>query len=60
MAYSDFTLREAITKFGLTLTDVPDLLGHVAPVEPSPLLKAMMPVFLPLAEAVSTEKARSE
>jgi hypothetical protein len=60
MAYSDFTLREAVTKFGLAVVDVPDLLGHVAPVEPSALLKAMMPVFLPLAEAVSTEKARSE
>jgi hypothetical protein len=60
MAYSDFTLREAVSRFGLALADVPDLMGHVPPVEPSPLLKALVPVFLPLAVAVDNEKARSE
>ena len=60
MAYSDFTLRGAVDQFGLTLTEVPDLLGDPAEVEPGPLLRALVPVFLPLAEAISTEKARSE
>lgn len=60
MAYSDFTLREALRRFGLTLTDVPDLFGHVPEVEPSPLLKALMPVFLPVAIAIDNKKARSE
>ncbi len=40
MAYSDFTLREVIDRFGLTLTDVPDLFGDAPEVEPGPLLRA--------------------
>jgi hypothetical protein len=60
MAYSDFTLREAIDRFGLTLTDVPDLFGDTPEVEPGPLLRAVLPEFVPLALAINTEKARSE
>lgn len=60
MAYSDFTLREAIDRFGLTLTDVPDLFGDAPEVEPGPLLRALLPEFVPLALAINTEKARSE
>lgn len=60
MAYSDFTLREAIDRFGLTLTDVPDLFGDAPEVEPGPLLRAVLPEFVPLALAINTEKARSE
>lgn len=60
MAYSDFSLREAVERFGLTLVDVPDLFGDVPEVEPSPLLRAMLPEFIPLALAINTEKARSE
>ena len=60
MAYSDFTLREAIDRFGLTLADVPDLFGDTPEVEPGPLLRAVLPEFVPLALAINTEKARSE
>lgn len=60
MAYSDFTLREAIDRFGLTLTDVPDLFGDAPEVEPGSLLRAVLPEFIPLALAINTEKARSE
>lgn len=60
MAYSDFTLREAIDRFGLTLVDVPDLFGDAPEVEPGPLLRAVLPEFIPLALAINTEKARSE
>jgi hypothetical protein len=60
MAYSDFTLREVIDRFGLTLRDVPDLFGDVHEMEPGPLLRAVLPEFVPLALAINTEKARSE
>lgn len=60
MAYSDFTLREAIDRFGLTLDDVPDLFADAPDVEPGPLLRALLPEFVPLALAINTEKARSE
>lgn len=60
MAYSNFTLRDVIQQFGLTLSDIPDLMGHVPPVEPGTLLKTVLPVFLPVAIAVDNEKARSE
>jgi hypothetical protein len=60
MAYSDFSLREVLERFHLTLADVPDLFAAVPEVEPSPLLRALLPEFLPLALAINTEKARSE
>jgi hypothetical protein len=60
MAYSDFTLRDAVDRFGLVLCDTPDLFGDVPEVEPGPLLRALLPEFLPLALAINTEKARSE
>ena len=60
MAYSDFTLRDALERFQLTLTDVPDLFADVPEIEPGPLLRTLLPEFLPLALAINTEKARSE
>jgi len=60
MAYSDFSLREALERFQLTLADVPDLFGAVAEVEPSAFLRTLLQEFLPLALAINTEKARSE
>jgi hypothetical protein len=60
VAYSDFTLREAIDRFGLTLVDEPDLFGDAPEIEPGPLLRAVLPEFVPLALAINTEKARSE
>jgi hypothetical protein len=60
VAYSDFTLRQVVERFQLTLTDVPDLFADVPEVEAGPLLRALLPEFLPLALAINTEKARSE
>ena len=60
MAYSDFTLREVIDRFGLAHADVPDLFADAPEVEPGPLLRAVLPEFVPLALAINTEKARSE
>jgi hypothetical protein len=60
VAYSDFTLREVLERFQLTLADVPDLFAGVIEVEPGSLLRDLLPEFLPLALAINTEKARSE
>jgi hypothetical protein len=60
MAYSDFSLRDVLAKFQLVLSDVPDLFPTVLEVEPSPLLRSLLPEFFPLALAINTEKARSE
>ena len=60
MAYSDFTLRDVVERFRLTLEDVPDLFADAPEVEPGVLLLALLPEFLPLALAINTEKARSE
>jgi hypothetical protein len=60
MAYSDFSLRDAIDRFGLGLSEVPDLFAGVPELEPGPLLRAVLPEFVPLALAINTEKARSE
>ncbi len=60
MAYSDFTLREALERFQLTLVEVPDLFADAPEVEPGSLLRSLLPEFLPLALAINTEKARSE
>jgi hypothetical protein len=60
MAYSDFSLREALERFQLTLADVPDLFGSVPEVEPGTFLRTLLQEFLPLALAINTEKARSE
>jgi hypothetical protein len=61
MAYSEFTLRDVLDRFHLTLVDVPDLFGGVAEVQPSEFVQTLLlQEFLPLALAINTEKARSE
>jgi hypothetical protein len=60
VAYRDFTLREVLERFDLTLIDVPDRFADAPEVEPSPLLHTLPPKFLPLALASNTDKARSE
>ena len=60
MAYSDFTYLEVKRRFALEVTDDEDLFADVVSVEPSAWLKETLEKTLPLALAVSTEKARSE
>ncbi|WP_040892174.1 hypothetical protein [Zavarzinella formosa] len=60
MAYSEFSLRDTLDRFGLALIDTPDLFGDVPERQPSDLLTAILKEFLPLALAINTEKARSE
>ncbi|NES25167.1 MAG: hypothetical protein F6K41_41255 [Symploca sp. SIO3E6] len=61
MAYSDFkTLLKVTTAFELTVDDTQHLFTELEPIEPSDYLKRTLDEYLPLANAINTEKARSE
>lgn len=60
MAYSDFTLDKVAERFRLTLDDQADLFSATPEVAPSDWLRLILEETLPLALAISTEKARSE
>ena len=61
MAYSDFTtLSKVRTTFNLTIDETTLLFPNINPIEPSDYLKTTLYEFLPLANAINTEKARSE
>ena len=60
MAYSKFKLGQVLDDFNITLIEGADLFPNVLPAEPSELLKAVLKRGIPLGEAISTEKARSE
>ena len=60
MAYSEFSLRDAVDRFKLTIVDVPDLFSDAVEIAPGAMLTAILPEFLPLAFSINTEKARSE
>lgn len=57
MAYSDFTIEQAIERFELVASTV-NL--DIQPIEASPQLNAALKRYLPLATSISTEKARNE
>ena len=60
MAYSDFTLSRVKQDFKITVKEVPLTFAACEKVEPSQLLKDLLAEYIPLAIAISTEKARSE
>ncbi|WP_395141040.1 hypothetical protein [Armatimonas sp.] len=60
MAYSKFTLAQALETFGLITDDTQDLFPAVEPVEPSELLRATLAQNTATARRIATEKARSE
>lgn len=60
MAYSDFTLQEVSQRFQLRLEEQANLFAEVAEVLPGDFLSTLLEENVPLALAVSTEKARSE
>ena len=60
MAYSKFTLPEALRRFDLQLDEATLLFDPPPTVEPSPTLAAALEENVPLALALQTEKARSE
>lgn len=60
MAYSNFTLKTVRTQFDLEEVDIPGIFSDVEPLAPSKLLTDVLDRNIPLATAISTEKAKSE
>ncbi len=60
MAYNDFTLDEAETRFGLRTDLTADYFAPTAPVTLTSRLRDTLDEPAPLAIAISTKKARSE
>ena len=60
MAFADFTYPEVFAQLGLTFDNAADLFPGVPPVPASPVLREWLPITVPLASTLSTEKARSE
>ena len=60
MAYSDFTLQEVVQRFQLVLEEQHNLFAAVPEIIPGDFLCAILDENVPLALALSTEKARSE
>jgi len=60
MAYRDFDLRKARAELGVQLVERQGVFAEIGEVEPSPVFAEIMAETVPLARAISTEKARSE
>ncbi len=60
MSYSDFSLEDIKERFNLQFNEKEDLYGSIPPVEISALLRETLAESVPLALAISTEKARAE
>lgn len=61
MAYSDFTtITKVRNAFDLTFDESQELFININPREPSDYLKTTLKEYVPLANAINTEKARSE
>jgi hypothetical protein len=60
MAYSDFDLRSARERLGLTLREDSNLFSETPEVEVAIRLRELLDEWSPIALAINTEKARSE
>lgn len=60
MAYSEFSLDGVKTQFKLRIEEDREFFAATSPVEPSALLRETLAENIPLATAISTEKAHSE
>lgn len=60
MPYSQFSVEQIKTNFGIILTRRVDLFGDIPEIEPSSFLKETLQFNLPLALEIDSEKARSE
>ena len=61
MAYSDFkSINQVRTAFNLTMDETQHLFVNVKGIKPSDYLQTTLTEYLPLANAINTEKARSE
>lgn len=61
MSYSSFkTIAEVRDRFNLNIEELPNLLIEIPPIEVSEFLQQMLERNIPIANAINTEKARSE
>ncbi|MCP2731040.1 hypothetical protein [Limnofasciculus baicalensis] len=60
MPYSQFTLKNLVEQFNLTLAETTRLFPNINPITPTELLSMTLQESLPLATAINSEKARSE
>ncbi len=60
MAYNQFSLQDVKERLGVSIREVPDLFGVFPSATPDAWLIDLLRDSLPLALAISTEKARSE
>jgi hypothetical protein len=60
MAYNKFTINQIRKQFGIEISESPNLFGTVPAVAPSEILRTLLTSYIPLAEAIGTEKAKSE
>ena len=60
MAYSDFNITKVRETFGLTVEEPADLFSAINPLSPSQYLQTTLSENVTLANAINTEKARSE
>jgi hypothetical protein len=60
MAYTDFDLKTAVLRFGLSEQPRTDLFAQVKPIAPSDTLREILDEFAPVALGINTEQARRE
>ena len=60
MACNKFTIGQIQKQFGMSILETPSLFDAISPVEPSEMLRYFLTRHIPLAEAIGTEKAKSE
>jgi hypothetical protein len=60
VAYGEFTIAEVKAQFQLQIAETEEYFAHFPPVAVSELLTNLLAENIPLAVAISTEKARSE
>ncbi len=60
MPYSQFSIEQIKTNFGITLTRTVGLFADISEIEPSSFLQETLQFNLPLALEINSEKARSE
>ena len=60
MAYNKFTIHQIRKQFEIQMVESPNLFADVSPVKPSEVLQKLLTSYIPLAEAIGTEKAKSE
>ncbi len=60
MSYGEFSIEEVKERFQLQIAETEEFFAAISPVEISDFLTRMLAENIPLAVAISTEKARSE